>query len=524
MSRSILKQSSKIGFLSLISRCIAFVREWLLIQYFSVGDTSDVFYAAFRIPNTMRKIFAEGSLASILVPACINAHQKEGDQGLNKVTTLSLFIIQSIIILICSFIFFWSHEVVQLIVPGFSLEKISETADLLKILISFIVFISSGAIIASALQSQKKFFIPAIAPSILNVTYIGSLVLCLYFKLSTAIFCWCVIATSIIYFLLHLAAYFHNNYKFQSPTQETFKEIKIILLQLIPCIVSVGITEINHFINTGFASYLASGSMTLLRSSFQFVNIPVGIITASLVTVLLPHFSKLHLENPADIQEHLFEAIKFTIWTTMPICFMLWIFSGHIFETLFLGDTQAMLKIPIAEAIFCAYLTGLLSFSLNKIFLTIFYALRLTVIPMIASIFAIATNYALSKQLIAAHGAAGIAFASSISAIIQTILLSMFLGQYLHISWSFKKWVNFLVSYALQLSILSSLLWISYKIGYIILQSLSFHFYILSLAITPSTFLYGIGVWLWVGPLCLIYLAGLYVSRNFFNLKLTYFD
>jgi putative peptidoglycan lipid II flippase len=524
MSRSILKQSSKIGFLSLISRCIAFIREWLLIQYFSVGDTSDIFYAAFRIPNTMRKIFAEGSLASILVPACISAHKKEGDAGLNRVTTLSLFIIQGIITIICAAIFFWSFDVVKLIVPGFSSEKIAATANLLQILISFIIFISSGAIIASALQSQKKFFIPAIAPSILNVTYIGSLVLCIYFKFPTTIFCWCVIATSVVYFLLHLIAYFQNNYQFQKPTGETFREIKIILLQLVPCIISVGITEINHFINTGFASYLASGSMTLIRSSFQFVNIPVGIITASLVTVLLPHFSKLHLESPQEMADHLFEAIKFTIWTTMPICFMLWLFSQHIFETLFMGDQQAMLKIPVAQAIFCAYLTGLLSFSLNKIFLTIFYALRLTIIPMIASIVAIATNYCLSKHLITAYGAAGIAFASSISAVIQTVLLAIFLSEYLHIRWSGKKWIQFLARYSFQISVFSIPLWFLYKAVYVLLENLKFNLHLRWFTLRPEIFLHGFGVWFWAGPLCLIYLAALYISRKFFNIKLSYFD
>ncbi|MBI2344751.1 murein biosynthesis integral membrane protein MurJ [Candidatus Dependentiae bacterium] len=524
MSKSILKQSSKIGFLSLISRCIAFIREWLLIQYFSVGDTSDIFYAAFRIPNTMRKIFAEGALASILVPACISIHKKEGDDGLNKLTTLSLFIIQSIIFLICSAIFYWSFATIKLIVPGFSDAKIAMTAHLLRILISFILFISSGAIIASALQSQKRFFIPAVAPSILNIAYISSLIICLYFKLSIDTFCWYVIATSVIYFLLHVIAYFKYNYKLQAPTKDTYHEFKIILLQLIPCIISVGIGEINHFINTGFASYLASGSMTLIRSSFQFVNIPVGIITASLVTVLLPHFSKLHLESPQEVEDHLFEAIKFTIWTTMPICFMLFLFSEHIFETLFIGDLQALSKIALAKSIFNAYLIGLLSFSLNKIFLSIFYALRLTMIPMIASIIAIAANYCLSEHLINYYGASGVAFAASLSAIIQTLLLTLFLSKYLNLSWSGKKWIKFILSYLTQLTIFSAALWFAYRLGCVLITQLNFQLHVTWLTIVPEDFLHGLGIWFWVGPLCLMYLIGLYLSRNFFNLKLSYFD
>lgn len=524
MSQSILKQSSKIGFLSLISRCIAFIREWLLIQYFSVGDTSDIFYAAFRIPNTMRKIFAEGALASILVPACISAHKKEGDQGLNKITTLSLFIIQSIIVLICSAIFYWSFETVHLIVPGFSQEKTFATAKLLKILISFIIFISSGAIVASALQSQKKFFIPAVAPSILNISYISALIICLYFQFSVETFCWYVIATSVIYYLLHIVAYYSYGYHTQAPTKETWRELKIILLQLIPCVVSVGIGEINHFVNTGFASYLAGGSMTLIRSSFQFVNIPVGIITASLVTVLLPHFSKLHLESPQEVENHLFEAIKFIIWTTMPICFMLFLFSEHIFETLFMGDLQALSKIALAKSIFNAYLIGLLSFSLNKIFLSIFYALRLTMIPMIASIIAIAVNYSLSESLISYYGASGVALAASISAIIQTLLLALFLSKYLKLSWSGKKWISFVFNYIVQITFFSAGLWFMYQAGCFIISILNFKLYTAWFTITSENFLHGIGIWIWTGPLCLAYLTGLYFSRKYFNIPLSYFD
>ncbi len=524
MSRSILKQSSKIGFLSLVSRCMAFVREWLFIQYFSVGDTSDIFYAALRIPNTMRKIFAEGALASILIPACISAHKKEGDHGLNKITTLSLFVIQGIIILICVAISYWAFKVIKLIVPGFDDAKIEAIAKLLRILISFIIFISSGAIIASALQSQKKFFIPAVAPLILNVLYISAVIACLYFELSVQTFCWYIILTSVMYYVLHLLAYFNYGYKVEAPTHETYKELKIILLQLVPCIISVGIGEINHFINTGFASYLASGSMTLIRSSFQFVNIPVGIITASLVTVLLPHFSKLHLENPQEVENHLFEAIKFIIWTTMPVSFLLFLFSQHIFETLFAGDLQALSKIALAKSIFNAYLIGLLFFSLNKVFLGIFYALRLTLIPMFASLVAIGINYMLSEHLIHYYGASGVAFAASISAIIQTILLCLFLSKHLKISWSAKKWIQFIGNYIVQITLFSAVLWFSYRSIFSLISLLTFKLNITFITLTAQSFLHGLGIWFWVGPLSLVYFAGLYYSRTFFNIKLSYFD
>lgn len=524
MSRSILKQSSKIGFLALVSRIIAFVREWLLIQFLSVGDTSDVFFTAFRIPNTMRKIFAEGALSSILVPAFVSAEHKEPGRGLQRLTTLSFIVIEAVILLFCITISYNAVWIISKIAPGFSDQKITASANYLQILISFILFISSGVIFASALQAQRKFFIPAIAPSILNVVYVASLATCLMLTLNVTIFCCCMIMTSIVFFLLQIVAYLKEGYQLDRPTSQTHKEMRLIALQLIPCIISVGITEINHFINTAFASYLPSGSMTLLRSSFQFVNIPVGIITASLVTVLLPHFSKLHLEKPEELSEHLFEAFKFVVWTTMPICFLLFLFSQQIFETLFMGNAQALSKIAIAQSIFIAYLVGLLFFSLNKILLSLFYALRLTIVPMIASIIAIGINYYLNQELIQYYGAAGIALASSISAISQTILLSLFLSRKIHFPWLAHKWLRFLIQYFAQLTLWSAFLWIAYRAIYAWIESMHLCLNLPYLTITQETLLHGFGIWSWVGPLSLVYLVAMYISRNFFGIYLSYFD
>jgi putative peptidoglycan lipid II flippase len=524
MSRSILKQSSKIGFFALISRIIAFLREWLFIQFLSVGDTSDIFFTAFRIPNTMRKIFAEGALSSVLVPAFITAEHKEKGHGLNRLTTTALVVIETIILAICITVFYTAPTLIGKIAPGFSCEKIGKTAYFLKILISFILFISSGAIFAAALQSQRNFFIPALAPSILNVIYAASLCICIYFHLSVTMLCYLMIMTSIIFFLLHLVTYIKQGYTFQAPNNQTHTEMKLVVLQLIPCIISVGISEINHFINTGFASYLTGGSMTLLRTSFQFVNIPVGIITASLVTVLLPHFSKLHLEKSEDVAHHLFEAIKFIIWTTMPICFLLYLFSQHIFETLFMGDAQALSKIPLAQSIFISYLVGLLFFSLNKVFLAIFYALRMTIVPMIASIIAIGINYFLNQELIQNYGAAGIAFACSIAAIIQTLFLILFLSKYLQLSWSTHKWFIFLIKYCIQLTLCCTVLWTAYKIIYLMIEAVPFTWNLYIITVTNQTFLHGFGVWFWVGPLSLGFLGLLYITRKYFEIYLTYFD
>lgn len=529
MSRSILKSTSQIGILALMSRCIAFLREYLLIRFLSVGDTSDIFFTAFRIPNTMRKIFAEGLLSSILIPAIVNAEHKGGAPRASRLTTLAFLHIELYIFLFCLLVFFNAQWTIALIAPGFAPEKIYMTGKLVKILISFILFISSGAIFAAALQAHKKFFIPAIAPAILNVLYIATLLCCWFFGLSVEIFCFGMIVVAIVYFLLHLTAYFYMHFSIAAPTKETWQDFKIVLLQFLPCFISSGILEINHFINTMFGSYLPSGSLTLIRTSFQFINIPVGIIAASLSTVLLPHFSKLHIENSKNVSRHVFEAIKFTLWSTMPICFLLRFFSKEIFQTLFWGDAQALAKIDMAQSIFVAYLVGLLAFSLNKIFLTIFFALRLSFVPMIATLISILINYILNRLLLETYQGSGIAFSSSISSISQTVFFILFLHIHLKLPFHGKEYLQFFMKYIMQLLFCCGAFLIVFHIMYAAISLIDFDYSLhifgnYFLTLNTNFFLENAGIWTWAGPLSLLLLWTIYATRDKFGIALEYFD
>jgi len=524
MSRSILKQSSKIGAFALVSRCIAFLREILLIRFLSVGEISDIFYTAFRIPNTMRKIFAEGALSSVLVPALINAQHKDGKRGLSRLTTLSFVVIEAFVLALCVIVFFQAPWFIAKISPGFPAEKAAQASDLLKILISFILFFSSSAVFASALQAQHKFFIPAIAPSISNVLYVSAILTCLHWNLSIDSFCYLMIASSVLFFLTHIVAYWYEGFYLQSANEETWKQFKKILIQFLPCFFSVGILEINHFINTAFASYLPSGSLTLLRYAYQFINIPIGIITASLVTVLLPHFSKLHLESPKELASHLIEAIKFIIWSTLPICFLLGFFSKEIFHTLFFGDPAAIAKIETVQSIFLAFLIGLLFFSLNKVLLSVLYALQLTIVPMQSTLMSISINIVLNQYLMEYYGAAGIAFASSVAAIAQTIFFVAFLHMYLKLTWPIADCIDFFIKNITQLIICCLIFWIMYTGCYKAIESLHFSWDLYFLTATPKFFLQSIGIWIWASPLIGIFLGLLHITRKAFGIKLSYFD
>ena len=524
VSKNILKQSSKLGAFALISRCLAFLREILQIRFLSVGDSSDIFYTAFRIPNTMRKIFAEGALSSVLVPSMVKAKHHDGEHGLYKLTTLSFVILEFILFVICALIFFHAPWCIKQIAPGFNNEKIYASAQLLKILISFILFFSSSAIFSAALQAQHIFLMPAIAPSISNILYISSLLICLYFNLSIQTFCHLMIFTAFIFFLTHLAAYLCHEGKIETPDQQTFMQLKRIMILFLPCFLSAGILEINHFINTGFASYLPSGSLTLLRSAYQFINIPIGIITASLTTVLLPHFSKIHLESPRELSSHMIDAIKFIIWTTLPICILFAFFSKTIFQTLFFGDAIAMTRVHTIQSIFLAFVVGLLFFSLNKILLSIFYTMQLTMVPLLSTLMSIAINFILNHYLMQSYGIVGIAFSLSIAAIAQTLFFVIFLQLHLGLNWPKRDSLNFFINTLAQQALCITICMGLFYICQHLIQKLTFSCKILCFTLNSSFLIDSIGLWIWGGPLALAYLYLLYRTREKFQITLNYLD
>ena len=200
------------------------IREVLLLRFLGIGIVSDAFYAAFKFPNNLRKVFAEGALSSVLIPSFVRIKKKKGKKGIIQLITLSFIIIEVFIIFLALFFYWKAAVIIKLFSPGFSPEQIEKGGQFLKILSSFILFISSGSVFAAALQADSHFFIPAISPSILNVIYIGSLLTCMVYNLSVNIFCLSMIFGSIIFLIVNFIAYLKYNFTLKMPDKESWKE------------------------------------------------------------------------------------------------------------------------------------------------------------------------------------------------------------------------------------------------------------------------------------------------------------
>ncbi|MBP6869338.1 hypothetical protein KBC04_00420 [Candidatus Babeliales bacterium] len=668
MSRSIIKKTVGIGSSTLLSRFFAYIREMLLIQYLGIGVISDAFFIALRVPNSLRKVFAEGALSSVLVPALIHADRTDGHEGMNKLLTLSFVMIEAIVGLIVVGMYFFADYIVYAMAPGACAAQLEASVQFLKILAPFILFLSSSAVLAAALQATHRFFVPAIAPAFLNLLYVLFLLVGLYFSWSVSTFCWLMIVASFFNFIIHVAAclsynfkitvpdihverqdglegmnklltlsflaleilvgltvigmyYFadpivygltpeayldqlqanihflrflapfilflsssivlsavlqathrffglvflsvlyvlfslvglsfswsvtvfcwiisalnflvhilmcvYYNFKVVGPDINSWQGLEHVILQLLPCLLSVGIGEINFWIDSGFASYLESGTLSLLRYAYQFVNIPLGVMVTSLSIVLLPYFSKIG-HSKEELGAYLGEAIKFVVWMMLPMTIVMIFCSREIFETMFFSDKFTMHHVTQAQWNMNAYLLGLTFFALEKIILNAFYALRSTGIATTVASLTIGMNYFMNSWLMGLYGGMGLALATSITAAIRILMFVTILVYYFKIDFHAKALWKLCMNYCLQLIILGSLfigaaMTISSWISSLAL-SWSFKAGSFQLLIDQNFFLHSFGYWLWFGPLAGLFFVAIYATRRYFGVSFSYLD
>lgn len=501
--KSILKKTAQVSMLTLLSRVLGIMREFLMVRYFGVGAISDAFIASFRIPNFFRHVFAEGALSASFVPAFVKSVKHGDREEANGLMSLAFVFFEGIILLMYLFVLLKTELVIGLIAPGFSAEQVAYAIPFLQILFAFLLFISSSALLAGALNSVNHFFIPAFATPLLNVVVIITLLLCLKFKLPATILCSGFIVGAIIQFILHLVMYFKYHFAFGIVTKKAHNAFKAVLTKFLPCLFGVSIVEINLFASGIIASYLPKGSISLLYYGARFMNIPLGMFAVAMASIMLPHFSRLVLYAPKRLNFYLLEVAKFVTWVITPALLFLIFISKPLFIFL-LGDKGTPLTIHQGGLILTLYTTGLLFLCMNKLLLSMFYALKDTWATTIAAGVCALIN--ISGDLISYKyiGAYGIAISNTISGFAMTIIAFMFLERRHKIRFYVGGYLVFLIRYLAQLSIGIALFLGAYYFGLCC-----------GLDSQIGSALY----WLFITGLGVAGMSFLYVSRRFFGLK-----
>jgi putative peptidoglycan lipid II flippase len=544
MNKQMLKKKTiSVGASTLASRLLGLLRETLMSHY--LGAEADAFITAFKIPNSLRKIFAEGALSASFIPSIVQLVKKDQSDEVNGLMTLSFLVFEGFLCLICLFIFIKADWIMRIIAPGwyniphtpytgiglfdtimsnlvalwYNLGQAAPQALFaiiyLKILIGFIVLLSMSALLTGPLQAVNHFFVPAIAPVLLNLFFIGGVSICLYCQLSVEYLCAAIMLGGVAQFLLHLHKYFQLQFSFSGITSTTWKHFRHILLKFFPVLAAMSIMEINFFIDTSFGSLLPYGSISCIYYANRFMQIPLGVFAIALSTILLPHFSRITLYAPKRLEIYLFETAKFIFWVIVPVSLLFGFFSEKIFSTLFLSKKFTTIHVYETSWIMIILLVGLFFFSLNKILLNVYYSFHNTRIPMYITFIEIITHFVLNYIFVARWGTYGITASTVIVGILRTILLA--LGLYLGYNLRFylAHFSAFAAKSLAQLFFVSMLFFACYKGWYILIDQYSFY---------PDFFLNKIGFWLWAGPLCISMAIIMTKTRHLFGIRLYFLD
>lgn len=498
----------------MLSRLFGIVREALTMRYLGATALADAFLTAFKIPNTLRKAFAEGALSAAVVPVLTSRVHEQGKSSINGLMILFFLVFELCVFVLCIVGMVWSHEIIALIAPGFSPETVATSAQMLRIVMPFIITVSLSALFAAALQSDNRFLVPSLGPVFINIVIILTLLLCLGFNLPVSVLCWGILIGGLSQCIVHLMAFYHAGFRFASFTTNDLVTVRTVLVRFVLCLPSISLMELSSFIDTSFASNLKSGSIALLYLANRVVGIPLGVFAVAFATVLLPHMSRVARFSPKRLSFYLLEGAKLVLWISLPVAVLLSFFAPALFETVFLtGNKFSMTQVHEAAAILRAFLAGLFFFSFNKVILNTYYALHITWVPAVIASCTALTNVLLNWLFIDAFQATGLAFATSLSAMIQSLLLLLVLHLFYKRKLYGRAFGDFLWKYSVQVFLFFIPFWVLYNIGEYILTRYT--------SGTIAWFLlHSLGYWMWTGPLGCLYLGALWYYRSWMHQKL----
>ena len=455
---NISKTLANVSGMTTLSRILGFLRDSIIAATFGVGIATDAFFVAFKIPNLLRRISAEGAFTQAFIPILSEYKAKKTkrdvDLLINKVATL----LAIILVLVTLIGIFGAPWLIYISAPGFSADpnKFELTVSLLRITFPYILFISLVSMAGGILNTFGKYNVPAFTPVWLNVSFI---VAALFFSNSFSepvfVLAWAVFIGGILQLIFQLP--FLSQINCMPKADFDFNEPGLwrMMKLMIPAILGVSITQISLLINTIFASFLATGSVSWLYYADRLMEFPAGVVGVALSTVLLPSLSKSfsgnkHLEYSSLINWGLRLAILFGA----PAAVALGLLSIPIISTLFFYGAFTQHDVVMTQYAVIAYSIGLIGLILVKVLAPAFYAQQNIKTPVKIAIFTLFCTQFMNLIFIGYFQHAGLALAVGLGACINAGLLFYFLKKYN----SFKleaSWLSFLLKIIVALLIMS---------------------------------------------------------------------
>ena len=426
---NLVKSTGTFGFYTIISRLLGYLRDILIAIFLGTSFLADAFFVAFRIPNTFRRLFAEGTFNAAFVPSYTSELVKDKSKSqkfANEIFNL-LFLGLLFLVLIAEI---FMPAVVNLIAPGFieNDKKIQLAIDLTRITFPFLMFVSISSFFAAILNSHNKFAAASAAPIILNLVLIGILFFGKYF--GDEIVFYLSYGVSIAGFLQLIFLYrFVKKFYFIRINFELkiTNKIKFFFKKLLPSIFSSGVTQINILVGTIIASFEAS-AVSYLYYADRIYQINLAIAGIAIGVVVLPELSKnIYLKNKKKILIIQNKALELSMFLSLPATVALFVGSEEIISALFGYGSFSEEAVKNSAGALYYFGLGLPAFALIKVFSTFFFANNNTKTPFYISLFSVTLNILISLYYFKSIGFIILPIATSISSWFNCIILFVFL-------------------------------------------------------------------------------------------------
>jgi putative peptidoglycan lipid II flippase len=426
------KAAGIVGIAVMCSRVLGLVREQVFAALFGGGRAMDAFTIAFRTPNLLRDLFAEGALSTAFVTTFSKTIATDGDGAAwrlaNKVATLTAIFL-SVVCLIGIAI---APQLVALFAPGFDAEKVALTAMLARIMYPFILLVSLAALVMGILNAKSVFGMPAMASSFFNLGSILGGVGVGYWidpHFGPKALVGLAVGTLIggaLQFAVQIPSLWKLGYHFRPDFDWKDAGVKKILQLMGPAVIAASSVQLNVMINSMFASNLGDGPIFWLAIAFRLMQLPLGIFGVAIGTVTLPVLSRSIAEkNTADFRSVLARGMRLAFLLTIPSTIGLMLLAEPIISVLYQhGKFGAYETIQAAGAL-RFYAIGLCAYSAMKVLVPAFYALDKRKTPMMVSFFAVGMNLLLNWVFTfrLGWGHVGLAFSTGCVALTNFVIL-----------------------------------------------------------------------------------------------------
>lgn len=426
-SGSLLRSGGIVSAMTMLSRVLGLARDMVIANFFGAGAGADAFFVAFKIPNFLRRLFAEGAFSQAFVPVLSEYRSQQSHKNTKALVDAVAGTLGLVLLVLTVLAVLGAPWLTAIFAPGFvdDPEKYALTVDMVRITFPYLLLISLTAFAGAILNSYGQFAVPAFTPVLLNLSLIGSVYLLTpYMDQAVVALAWGVMVAGLLQLFFQFPFLASLKLLPRPRLDRKHEGVRRILKLMAPALFGVSVSQINLLLDTVLASFLVTGSISWLYYADRLTELPLGVFGIAIATVILPSLSRKHTSSDQALFASTLDwAVRMVLLIGMPATIALYLLADPLIATLFQHGALSAHDVVMAANSLRAYSLGLLFFMLIKVLATGFFSRQDIRTPVKIGIIAMVTNMGFNLLLIVPFAHVGLAMATSLSALVNAGLL-----------------------------------------------------------------------------------------------------